>query len=634
MTSATDLTTLQPFMRVLVAEDDTTVRSLVRFAVQRLGHECLEAPDGLEAWSQFQAVGADVVVSDWVMPRMDGPELCRRIREGEGQGHPYTYFIMLTALDDQEHALAGMRAGADEYLRKPFDVSELRRTLVGAERVSRLHRQIEATAARRDAVLRAARRLAGEGTLDQIVTQLLSEALTVTGGHGSTIYRWDDAVQGLRPLRSTVSVMDPTVVVRLGEGAAGRSIEQRSPAMVNPGAGSFEGTPLAGVGVVAAVAAPMFHEGRTLGAIEAVSYSPDTLFSDEDAAGLELLTSVASATMIGRERAWLEGIQSAAQLAERELRAQIAEANRHLQLLTDDPHLPPGLRSAADAAITRAETASAILEHLRQIAGVEPARNGEAASSDLPRWRPTPERAGLRDEASSGATGAPLPTPLPAAAFSGPPPAPRSLPRQASAPMNPPAPAVRPEPPESVTREAEVPPRLLAQPLVPEPPVDVPIPQPAVPPAAPPPEPPAPVAPVPTPDPPMTTTTITTTTTSSTPAAPPPPPVAPALAATMPLPSTTSDVIAGSIDLAVGPITRFTQLAGFTRALRSLPGVADVATRQFYRQTALLRIRYDDPMPLQTRLQDLGGDFNPQVTAASPTRIELRITPPDLAPME
>jgi DNA-binding response OmpR family regulator len=126
-------------MRILIAEDSRVTRSLIRVGVTQLGYECREACDGAEAWEAYQAAGADVVLSDWLMPGLDGLELCQRIRATGGPG--YTYFIFLTSLDDREHALQGMAAGADDYLTKPLNRQDLRLRLAVAERVTTLHRE-------------------------------------------------------------------------------------------------------------------------------------------------------------------------------------------------------------------------------------------------------------------------------------------------------------------------------------------------------------------------------------------------------------------------------------------------------------------------------------------------------------
>lgn len=128
-------------MKILVAEDDSVSRFMTVKALEQLGYPCTSATDGQDAWDRFVRDGADVVISDWMMPRVDGIELCRRIRAREDRG--YTYFIVLTALAEREFRLTGMRAGADDYLAKPLDREELLLRLIAAERVTKLHRRLE-----------------------------------------------------------------------------------------------------------------------------------------------------------------------------------------------------------------------------------------------------------------------------------------------------------------------------------------------------------------------------------------------------------------------------------------------------------------------------------------------------------
>jgi sigma-B regulation protein RsbU (phosphoserine phosphatase) len=121
-------------LKVLVAEDDPPSRVALQKAVRMLGHECRAAQDGLEAWRMHQAEPAQVILSDWRMPRMDGLELCRRTRAADANGR-YTYFVFLTHFADQEHLLEGMDAGADDYHGKPIDLNELQVRLNAAARV-------------------------------------------------------------------------------------------------------------------------------------------------------------------------------------------------------------------------------------------------------------------------------------------------------------------------------------------------------------------------------------------------------------------------------------------------------------------------------------------------------------------
>lgn len=127
-------------MRILIAEDDAVPRMILKIAVEKFGHACLVAEDGAQAWDMYQNGSVNVVISDRVMPGMDGMELCRRIRATPKPG--YTYFIFLSAMGEREESFAGLQAGADDYLTKPFDPDELRARLLVAARVTELHRQL------------------------------------------------------------------------------------------------------------------------------------------------------------------------------------------------------------------------------------------------------------------------------------------------------------------------------------------------------------------------------------------------------------------------------------------------------------------------------------------------------------
>jgi two-component system cell cycle response regulator len=153
-------------MRVLVADDETSTRLVVKAVIQKLGHECLAASDGSRAWSLLQDTHVDVVITDWMMPGIDGPELCRRIRAQHTDS--YTYIILATVLDERNDVLAGMQAGADDYLVKPLDPFDVQTRLVAAERVSNLHSQLADARAEQD---RLNRELADQARTDPL-TQL------------------------------------------------------------------------------------------------------------------------------------------------------------------------------------------------------------------------------------------------------------------------------------------------------------------------------------------------------------------------------------------------------------------------------------------------------------------------------
>ncbi len=129
-------------MRILIAEDERiTLRSLQKH-LEGWGHSVVAAEDGAEAWEQFQQQPFDIVVTDWDMPRMDGRELIRCIRGSDASS--YTYLIMLTGRSEKADLVAGMEAGADDFLAKPFDRNELRVRLNAGERIIQLERKLAA----------------------------------------------------------------------------------------------------------------------------------------------------------------------------------------------------------------------------------------------------------------------------------------------------------------------------------------------------------------------------------------------------------------------------------------------------------------------------------------------------------
>lgn len=127
-------------MKILIAEDSASSRMVIERALVSLGHECISAENGAQAWELFQASDVEVIISDWMMPGMDGDELCRRVRTHPTA--PYAYFIILTSLEGRAHVINAMRAGVDDYLGKPFDHEELEARLVAAARVTQLHHRL------------------------------------------------------------------------------------------------------------------------------------------------------------------------------------------------------------------------------------------------------------------------------------------------------------------------------------------------------------------------------------------------------------------------------------------------------------------------------------------------------------
>ena len=130
-------------MRVLVADDDLGSRLVAQAAVEGLGHECRIAADGDEAWEIWQTYHPDVLITDRVMPGLDGLTLCRVIRAAEHDA--YTYIVLVTSSDRREDVLSGLQAGADDYIVKPLDLFTLEARLLVARRVTSLHAELTRT---------------------------------------------------------------------------------------------------------------------------------------------------------------------------------------------------------------------------------------------------------------------------------------------------------------------------------------------------------------------------------------------------------------------------------------------------------------------------------------------------------
>ena len=127
-------------MKILLVDDDPLARRLVEVAVARLGHQATAAEDGEAAWQCYDQDPPDVVITDLLMPRVDGLELCRRVRADARAG--YTSIILVTALSDRRDVLRGMEAGADDYLIKPVDLFDLQMRLIAVQRVTDLHAEL------------------------------------------------------------------------------------------------------------------------------------------------------------------------------------------------------------------------------------------------------------------------------------------------------------------------------------------------------------------------------------------------------------------------------------------------------------------------------------------------------------
>ena len=128
-------------MRVLVVDDDYVTLEMLRQILTQAGHEVETASNGLEAIRILRQRQCRIVFTDWEMPEMDGPELCRTIRSEAFHG--YVYIILLTSKASETFIVDGLRAGADDFMSKPVDKQELYARLRVAERILGLQREVK-----------------------------------------------------------------------------------------------------------------------------------------------------------------------------------------------------------------------------------------------------------------------------------------------------------------------------------------------------------------------------------------------------------------------------------------------------------------------------------------------------------
>jgi len=128
-------------VKVLIAEDDPVSRRVLQATLVKWGHDAVTCPDGVEAWEALQKKDApQLAILDWMMPGLDGVEVCRKVR---AMPEPrFTYIILLTAKGRTEDVVEGLGAGADDYLTKPFDREELQARLRVGVRVLELQKRL------------------------------------------------------------------------------------------------------------------------------------------------------------------------------------------------------------------------------------------------------------------------------------------------------------------------------------------------------------------------------------------------------------------------------------------------------------------------------------------------------------
>ena len=128
-------------MKILIAEDDAISRRLLDTILRKWGYEVVVAFNGKQAWEELQKEDAPrLAILDWMMPEMDGVEVCGKVRDRTGS--PYIYILLLSAKSQREDMVKGMESGADDYITKPFDANELKVRLRAGRRILDLQTQL------------------------------------------------------------------------------------------------------------------------------------------------------------------------------------------------------------------------------------------------------------------------------------------------------------------------------------------------------------------------------------------------------------------------------------------------------------------------------------------------------------
>jgi DNA-binding response OmpR family regulator len=329
-------------MRVLIAEDDVGIRELLHDLIERQGNSAVVARDGEEAWSLFNEEGADVIISDWLMPHLEGPALCRRVRDSDA---PYAYFILLTALGDQQHHLTGRKSGADDYLAKPFDVEDLAARMVTAERVITMHR-------RREALLRLARHVATATEPASLFATLLDEALRLNRAEaGVVIQLGDDGASSIVAQQFLgVNEAEARGLMDSLSTVAAAAASQRRPATD----GSI-------------IAVVLIHEGQLLGTLALGTRDSRRTVTREEAESLETMGTLCAAALAALERARLEGVLLAARTAQHELNNRLGVVLGYAEMLAEYPGLPEPMAELVSEIVSGAKELAETVDQLRRV---------------------------------------------------------------------------------------------------------------------------------------------------------------------------------------------------------------------------------------------------------------------------
>ncbi len=325
------------------------------------------------AWALFPLIGREVgalfLLSAAVTAWVSSLWLALLVLLAAGVTLPYWFISPLHApgIDTLEDGVSVVVFGL-----LGVGLSGLIARLHAAKHAAERHQQ------RRDALLRVAHRLAVEVDAATVLRSLADEAAALFPQAAVTVYRWDPIGQVLLPVAG-IRLIDhlETRRLHLGEGLNGRVAAARATCVLEDCRRELEPTaPLRQAGARAGIGVPLLLEGRLLGTLAIGALSPAVGFVAEDVAVLELLASTATASLVGLERAQLDGVLLAARTAQHALNNQLGVVVGYADLAASDPRLPADLRSLVREMLTGAQQAAATVEQLRQTTRVEPVDRG------------------------------------------------------------------------------------------------------------------------------------------------------------------------------------------------------------------------------------------------------------------
>lgn len=194
-------------MRILIAEDDPVPRTVLQRSLNKWGHEVIVACDGAEAWQKLEQDSAPrLAILDWMMPGLDGPDICRKVRDLARPNS--TYLIILTAKQQKEDAVLALESGADDFITKPFDQQELKSRIRVGERIVTLQQKLNDRVKKLEDALGHVTQLRGllpicsycrkvrdDKDYWQEVDSYLSSHADIKFSHGICPHCWDSVVE-------------------------------------------------------------------------------------------------------------------------------------------------------------------------------------------------------------------------------------------------------------------------------------------------------------------------------------------------------------------------------------------------------------------------------------------------------